>query len=204
MHGQIFYLRRVHLSDQGHVKHRTHPSPHPNHHRDHYSHFWTARWVDSLYNGPFLFKTAYSHEGSGPPSYHKVLWNHPNPFSLFLGLTIVIDRQSDKQRYCVCNNCTCLHVVLLVMHLNNNNNNNNSNTYLVFSVTCCYNTGQEGESLQKVTMQKLDNIFKITSKRCRSAQMKLECGPMPNLMVALPNIGGALCSTPQSLADAHY
>jgi len=32
---------------------------------------------------------------------------------------------------------------------------------------------------------------------------RLECGPMPNLMVALPNIGGALCSTPQSLADAH-
>ena len=31
---------------------------------------------------------------------------------------------------------------------------------------------------------------------------KLECGPMPNLMAALPNIGGALCSTPQSLADA--
>jgi len=32
---------------------------------------------------------------------------------------------------------------------------------------------------------------------------KLECGPMPNVMVALPNIGGALCSTPQSLAEAH-
>jgi len=28
---------------------------------------------------------------------------------------------------------------------------------------------------------------------------------MPNVMVALPNIGGALCSTtPQSLADTHY
>ena len=27
---------------------------------------------------------------------------------------------------------------------------------------------------------------------------------MPNVMVALTNIGGALCSTPQSLADAHY
>jgi len=27
---------------------------------------------------------------------------------------------------------------------------------------------------------------------------------MHNVMVALPNIGGALCSTPQSLADAHY
>ena len=25
---------------------------------------------------------------------------------------------------------------------------------------------------------------------------------MPNVMVALPNIGGTLCSTPQSLADA--
>jgi len=32
---------------------------------------------------------------------------------------------------------------------------------------------------------------------------KLECGPMPNVMAALPNIGGAICSTPQSLADTH-
>ena len=38
----------------------------------------------------------------------------------------------------------------------------------------------------------------------RWKKIELECGPMPNLMVALPNIGGALCSTPQSLADAHY
>jgi len=29
---------------------------------------------------------------------------------------------------------------------------------------------------------------------------KLECEPMPNMMAALPNIGGALCSAPQSLA----
>jgi len=27
---------------------------------------------------------------------------------------------------------------------------------------------------------------------------------MPNVMATLPNIGGALCLTPQSLADAHY
>ena len=33
---------------------------------------------------------------------------------------------------------------------------------------------------------------------------QLECGPIPNLMVALPNTGGALCSTPQSLANAQY
>ena len=27
---------------------------------------------------------------------------------------------------------------------------------------------------------------------------------MSNVMAALPNIGGALCSTLQTLADAHY
>jgi len=27
---------------------------------------------------------------------------------------------------------------------------------------------------------------------------------MSNVMAALPNIGGALCSKPQSLADAHH
>jgi len=32
----------------------------------------------------------------------------------------------------------------------------------------------------------------------------LQCGPMPNVMAALSNIGGALCSTPQSLAHAQY
>jgi len=28
--------------------------------------------------------------------------------------------------------------------------------------------------------------------------------PIPNVMADLPNIGGALRSTPQSSADAHY
>jgi len=38
----------------------------------------------------------------------------------------------------------------------------------------------------------------------KGKKKELECGPMPNVMVALPNIGGAaLCSTPQSLARAH-
>jgi len=32
---------------------------------------------------------------------------------------------------------------------------------------------------------------------------ELECGPMSNVMAALPNIGGALCLTPQ-FADAKY
>jgi len=34
-------------------------------------------------------------------------------------------------------------------------------------------------------------------------RQQLEYGPMPNVMTALPNIGGTLCSTQQSLADAH-
>jgi len=42
----------------------------------------------------------------------------------------------------------------------------------------------------------------ITSKRL--ADIKLKCKPMPNVIAALPNICGALCSTPQSLDDAHY
>jgi len=33
---------------------------------------------------------------------------------------------------------------------------------------------------------------------------ELKCGPMPDLMAALLNIDGVLCSMPQSLADAHY
>ena len=40
--------------------------------------------------------------------------------------------------------------------------------------------------------------------QCHQYIIKLECGPIPNVMVAMANIGGALCSTPQSLADAHY
>jgi len=52
---------------------------------------------------------------------------------------------------------------------------------------------------QLVTVKALD--FSGPRVRLRNRQ-KLECGPMPNLMAALPNIGGALCSTPQSLADS--
>ena len=39
---------------------------------------------------------------------------------------------------------------------------------------------------------------------CLTHILQLECGPMANVMAALSNIGGALCSTPQSFADAHY
>jgi len=45
---------------------------------------------------------------------------------------------------------------------------------------------------------------RASAKLCDMVQGILECGPMPNAMAVLPNIGGALCSTPQSLSDAHY
>ena len=35
------------------------------------------------------------------------------------------------------------------------------------------------------------------AKRQHINMKKLECGPMPNVMAALPTTGGALCSTPQ-------
>jgi len=35
-------------------------------------------------------------------------------------------------------------------------------------------------------------------------EIRLWANAKPNVMAALPDIGGALCSTPQSLADAHY
>jgi len=47
------------------------------------------------------------------------------------------------------------------------------------------------------------DIQSATAENRRGKKKKLECGPMPNVMAALPNIGGVLCSTPQSLADAY-
>ena len=38
----------------------------------------------------------------------------------------------------------------------------------------------------------------------KNLNFKLECGPMPNVMAAPPNVGCTLCSTLQTLADAHY
>ena len=48
------------------------------------------------------------------------------------------------------------------------------------------------------------NKIRLAIRTSINGNSELECGPMPNVMVALPNTGGALCSTPQSLADARY
>ena len=52
-----------------------------------------------------------------------------------------------------------------------------------------------------VDMQSATAEIKRAKKK---EEERLECGPMPNVMAALSNIGGALCLTPHSLADAHY
>jgi len=42
----------------------------------------------------------------------------------------------------------------------------------------------------------------LPSSHAGSINGNEKCGPMPNAMAAPLNIGGALCSTPQSFADA--
>jgi len=61
------------------------------------------------------------------------------------------------------------------------------------------------KSMQCKTVMNVEKKLSWLSQRPRIASyyLKLECGSMPNALAALPNIGGALCSTPQSLADAH-
>jgi len=48
-----------------------------------------------------------------------------------------------------------------------------------------------------------ENRPRNDEKSVDGKKKKLECGPRPNVMAALPHIGGALCSTLQSLAGAH-
>jgi len=42
--------------------------------------------------------------------------------------------------------------------------------------------------------------YKVSIKVSKENKVKVEYGPMPNVVVAL----SILCSTPQSLADDHY
>jgi len=50
----------------------------------------------------------------------------------------------------------------------------------------------------------LPKVADAVSQNLHHHILKLDCGPMPNVMAALPNICGALCSMPESLAHAHY
>jgi len=53
-----------------------------------------------------------------------------------------------------------------------------------------------------VTRQPGQHLTQAQLMSSSQSKEKLECGPMPNVVPTLPITGGALCSTPQSLADA--
>jgi len=73
------------------------------------------------------------------------------------------------------------------------------------SATAEIRRGKKIERRKKKKKKPQDkNIMSASATEGGHNNWKLECGPMPNVMAAMPNIGGAFCSTPQSLADAHY
>jgi len=55
-----------------------------------------------------------------------------------------------------------------------------------------------------IQKNKLTLVQATVNIKDRQNNKILECGPMPNVMADLRNIGGTLCSTPQILADTHY
>ena len=55
-----------------------------------------------------------------------------------------------------------------------------------------------------IISEDFDQQLSFSNSMVLLKQKQLECGTMPNVIAALSNIGGALCSTVQSLADSHY
>ena len=60
---------------------------------------------------------------------------------------------------------------------------------------------QSGGQWSRNETERLYSLYAWETLKCYSRQHKdinkLECGPMPNVMAALPTTGGALCWTPQ-------
>jgi len=74
--------------------------------------------------------------------------------------------------------------------------------YKMLKAAIIHFTGQVNNTTNCAQSPSSFTWHKTLSKKWNKFQ--LECGPMPNVMATLPNIGGALCSTPQSFADAQY
>jgi len=102
------------------------------------------------------------------------------------------DRHTDTHKDVL---VTILHNVTHIVACSINKSMNITIVYITLA------TRRQHVSVQNVTTVPIHGYVNILSELILN---QLECGPMPNVMVALPNIGGALCSTPQSLADAHY
>jgi len=62
-----------------------------------------------------------------------------------------------------------------------------------------------GDAQKKQSSRKVRGVSPEAGRESTVRKVcELQCGPMLNVKAVLPNIGGALCSTPQSLADAQY
>jgi len=61
-----------------------------------------------------------------------------------------------------------------------------------------------GVDVNEICGDRWDGITSVPVRVAMIVHGELECGPMSNVMAALPNIAGALCSMPQSLTDAQY
>jgi len=76
-------------------------------------------------------------------------------------------------------------------------------TQYTYEESACVPSILQGQQTAKESQGPFVNVQSFVQSLALNYN-ELECGPMPNVMAALPNIGGAVCSTPQSLADAHY
>ena len=111
-----------------------------------------------------------------------------------------------KDQVALCNKSTKLYEYVLTMFVFQSSKNGKLRIFL------------KTKYRNKTNFHSCDIIFNILSNnghylvqshathssRWRWLITNWKYGPMPNVMAAVPNIGGALCSTPQSLADAHY
>ena len=70
-----------------------------------------------------------------------------------------------------------------------------------------------GKSFDRIKEWKQNTMCSISCYNAEIAEQRLlsvvkyyltRMWAMPSVMAALPNIGDALCSTPQRFADAHY
>ena len=138
-----------------------------------------------------------------------ISWAHLSPqfkgnldrLSRSARLTNVTDQQTDRPRYSVCNN-SLAESTYVVLHFSLNSISQNTEYHRRLTVTL----SKSVNALYSVFLAIISHnqSMGLTHGRVYKNINKLECGPMPNVMAALPNIGDALCSTQQSLADAQY
>jgi len=67
----------------------------------------------------------------------------------------------------------------------------------------CFVRGSEIRPMKAKHEVQLDSTDQMDTQVYSEKKERLECGPMPNAMVALPNTGGALCSVMLPRRESH-